>query len=174
MTILTSVLTMMTMIQPLICIHPVIIWSQASKDQSGFPLLVVFIWFLPLLLHPISKVALRYLRPICTGVEDLDATHSVFVDPTKKSGRCGMRPITFDISLGVFEIVLIVFSFTITTHHIVGKKFFVGRGFVITAAMAVFFWMACISYLLLSIIMDGSKNMKRLIFQDQGRKNFIF
>ena len=161
---------MLSMIQPLICIHPVIIWSQASKSQSGFPLLVVFTWLLPLIIHAFNKVAVRYLRPIITGVEDLDATHSVFVDPTRKRGCCGMGPITFDICLGVFEMVLILFSFTITTHYIVAKKFFAGREFVVTAIVAVFFCMTSISYLILSIIMDGSKNKKRLIFQDQGCK----
>ena len=80
MAILTSVLTMLTAIQPLVCIHPVIIWSQDSHSQSGFPLLVVFIWFLPLFAHLLDSAVVRYLRPIFTGIEDLDATHSVYVN----------------------------------------------------------------------------------------------
>ena len=80
MAILTSVLTMLTAIQPLVCIHPVIIWSQDSHSQSGLLLLVVFIWFLPLFAHLFDSVAVRYLRPICTGIKDIEATHSVYIN----------------------------------------------------------------------------------------------
>ena len=73
--ILTSVLTMLTIIPPLVCIHPVVIWSQDSNSQSGFPLLVVLVWFLPLLAHLLDTTAVRYLRPLCTGIENFDATH---------------------------------------------------------------------------------------------------
>ena len=73
--ILTSVLTTLTVIQPLVCIHPAIIWSQDSGSQSGFPLLVVLVWFLPLFAHLLDTTAVRYLRPLCTGIEDISVTH---------------------------------------------------------------------------------------------------
>ena len=80
MAILTSVLTMLTAIQPLVCIHPLIIWTQEPYSQSAFPFLVVIIWFLPLFAHLFDSVAVRYLRPICTGIKDIEATHSVYIN----------------------------------------------------------------------------------------------
>ena len=53
---------------------------QDSHSQSGFPLLVVLVWFLPLFIHMFDSAAVRYLRPIFTGIEDLDATHSIYID----------------------------------------------------------------------------------------------
>merc|ERR1712110_949534 len=53
--ILTTLLVILTIIQPFICLHPVIIWSQDSNHNSTFLLLIIFIWFLPICVHVLTK-----------------------------------------------------------------------------------------------------------------------
>jgi len=50
--------------QPFICIHPVIIWSQDSNSNSTFLLLVILIWFLPVVIHVLVSImsGLKLLR----------------------------------------------------------------------------------------------------------------
>ena len=58
MEILTTLLVILTVIQPFICLHPVIIWSQDSNQNSTFLLLIILIWFLPVCVHVIAKAIL--------------------------------------------------------------------------------------------------------------------
>ena len=55
MEVLTTLLVILTIIQPFICLHPVIIWSQDSQKNSNFLLLIIMIWFLPLGIHIVMK-----------------------------------------------------------------------------------------------------------------------
>ena len=55
MEVLTTLLVILTIIQPFICLHPVIIWSQDSQKNSHFLLLIIMIWFLPLGIHIVMK-----------------------------------------------------------------------------------------------------------------------
>ena len=45
--ILTTLLVILTVIQPFICLHPVIIWCQDSHQNTTFLISVILIWFLP-------------------------------------------------------------------------------------------------------------------------------
>ena len=63
MEILTTLLVILTVIQPFICLHPVIIWSQDSQHNSTFLLLVIFIWFLPIGVHILGKTIITKCRP---------------------------------------------------------------------------------------------------------------
>ena len=56
--ILTTLLVILTIIQPFICLHPVIIWSQDSQHNAQFLILTIFVWFLPLLAHLVMKLIL--------------------------------------------------------------------------------------------------------------------
>ncbi len=65
MEILTTLLVILTIIQPFICLHPVIIWSQDSNHNSAFLVLVILIWFLPLGVHTLGKALITHCRPRC-------------------------------------------------------------------------------------------------------------
>ena len=56
--ILTTLLVILTIIQPFICLHPVIIWSQDSQHNAQYLILTIFVWFLPLLAHLVMKLIL--------------------------------------------------------------------------------------------------------------------
>ena len=56
--ILTTLLVILTIIQPFICLHPVIIWSQDSAHNAQYLILTIFVWFLPLLAHLVMKLIL--------------------------------------------------------------------------------------------------------------------
>ena len=58
MEVLTTLLVILTVIQPFICLHPVIIWSQDSNQNSTFLLLIIFIWFLPICVHVLVKAVI--------------------------------------------------------------------------------------------------------------------
>ena len=58
MEVLTTLLVILTVIQPFICLHPVIIWSQDSNQNSTFLLLIIFIWFLPICVHVLIKAVI--------------------------------------------------------------------------------------------------------------------
>ena len=55
MEVLTTLLVILTVTQPFICLHPVIIWSQDSNQNSTFLLLIILIWFLPVCVHVVIK-----------------------------------------------------------------------------------------------------------------------
>jgi multisubunit Na+/H+ antiporter MnhG subunit len=59
MEVLTTLLVILTIIQPFICLHPVIIWSQDSQHNSTFLALIILIWFLPLGIHIVTKAVLN-------------------------------------------------------------------------------------------------------------------
>ena len=53
--ILTTLLVIVTVIQPFICLHPVIIWCQDSNANATFLILVIMIWFLPVCVHVLGR-----------------------------------------------------------------------------------------------------------------------
>ena len=59
MEVLTTLLVILTIIQPFICLHPVIIWAQDSQKNSNFLLLIIMIWFLPLGIHIVMKAIMN-------------------------------------------------------------------------------------------------------------------
>ena len=63
--ILTTLLVILTVIQPFICIHPVIVWSQDSNNNSTFLLLIILIWFLPIAVHVVIRAVSVHGRPKC-------------------------------------------------------------------------------------------------------------
>lgn len=66
MEVLTTLLVILTIIQPFICLHPVIIWSQDSEQNSKFLLLIISIWFLPLVIHIVMKALLNQSAQLCS------------------------------------------------------------------------------------------------------------
>ena len=73
MEVLTTLLVILTIIQPFICLHPVIIWSQDSQHNSTFLVLIILIWFLPLGIHIVMKSILNQGLQRCKEEEDDDA-----------------------------------------------------------------------------------------------------
>jgi hypothetical protein len=67
---LTTLLVILTVIQPFICLHPVIIWSQDSNQNSTFLLLIIFIWFLPICVHVVTKAVVSPSVKWCKFVID--------------------------------------------------------------------------------------------------------
>ena len=65
MEVLTTLLVILTIIQPFICLHPVIIWSQDSQNNYNFLILIILIWFLPLVVHTVVKSLLRKALEKC-------------------------------------------------------------------------------------------------------------
>lgn len=45
MEVLTTLLVILTIIQPFICLHPVIIWSKDSQQNSMFLILIILVRF---------------------------------------------------------------------------------------------------------------------------------
>ena len=81
-------------------------------------------------------------------------------------GFCGMRPATFDRALEALKIVLLLSSFAVLTNFIFADTENI-KDFVTTVVVAVFVLMVFISYLMLSIVTEGSRNKSTLVFQDQ-------
>ena len=85
-----------------------------------------------------------------------------------------MRPAIFDRVLVAIELMLILSVFVIVTHFILSEELFkdyenfiIYRKFIISAVLSVAILMALMSYLILSIITEGSVNKPRLVFLDQ-------
>ena len=78
MEVLTTLLVILTIIQPFTCLHPVIIWSQDSAHNSSFLMLIILIWFLPLIIHIFMKAVLNQSLQRCSpdeksGIEETSA-----------------------------------------------------------------------------------------------------
>ena len=69
MEVLTTLLVILTIIQPFTCLHPVIIWSQDSAHNSSFLMLIILIWFLPLIIHIFTKAILNQSLQRCSPDE---------------------------------------------------------------------------------------------------------
>ena len=82
-----------------------------------------------------------------------------------------MRPAIFDRVLVAIEITLMLSAFVVVTHFILSEEFFIDkdslRKFIISAVVSVFILMALMSYLMLSIVTQGSNDKPRLVFLDQ-------
>ena len=80
-------------------------------------------------------------------------------------------PAIFDRVLVAIEMILTLSSFVVVTYFILRVEFFIDRNnirkFIIIAVISVFILMALMSYLMLSIITEGSNNKPQLVFQDQ-------
>ena len=79
MEVLTTLLVILTIIQPFICLHPVIIWAQDSQQNSNFLLLIIMIWFLPLGIHIVMKAIMNQGIEKCSQkngkIEEETETH---------------------------------------------------------------------------------------------------
>ena len=58
---LIALIIILTIIQPFICLHPVIIWSQDSNHSTKYLLQTICIWFLPLFFHILMRLVARQL-----------------------------------------------------------------------------------------------------------------
>ena len=191
MEILTTLLVILTVIQPFISLHPVIIWSQDSNNNSTFLILIILIWFLPVIVHMIVKAAITQGRPQCAARikagdpknEDEENRLGGGEPATQRSrtrqdkdAECQKRKQKylsfFDFAIQVLQLFFFLASFSIITHHIIHTEFNKNRqnlqAFVLPAIVSVFFWMVSISYFLLSLVVDETRKEKRLVFKDQN------
>ncbi len=184
--LLTTLLVILTIIQPFICIHPVIIWSQDSNQNSTFLLLVIFIWFLPVGVHVIMKSIITNCRPRCEKKLVESAAEGFEMDApsaekrlrrTEEQERCNRRKnnsmLFFDLLLQLTQLAIFLATFSLITHHIIHTEFNQDRrnlqDFILPAIISVFFWMASTSYFLLALVLDDSHREKtRLVFKDQN------
>ena len=85
--ILTTLLVILTVIQPFICIHPVIVWSQDSNNNSTFLLLIILIWFLPIAVHVVVRALSVHGRPKCGRVSACASDDEKSVRETRQSAE---------------------------------------------------------------------------------------
>ena len=166
--ILTTLLVILTIIQPFICLHPVIIWSQDSNHNSQYLLLTIGIWFLPLLVH-------LFMKLIITGVNTKlrskarkpdNKEESIPLKTKRKPGSLytGARvqnrkeddaPVQsstskkwltiLDMVVQISQLLIFVATFSFITHHIIYTELVEKKqnlkSFVLPAIISVFMWM---------------------------------
>ena len=195
--ILTTLLVILTIIQPFICLHPVIIWSQDSSHNAMYLILTIFVWFLPLGVHLLIKIILnqinsRYIhrsapaplpqtaeltplnskkKPALTVSKSVPANRKEgTVSPTKTS--LSARVITaVDVGMQITQLVLFLSVFSFITHYIINTELDSQKSnlkhFVLPAIISVFFWMMSISYYLLDLTMNATRDSTPLVFKDK-------
>eukprot|EP00095_Tigriopus_kingsejongensis_P007184 maker-scaffold3067_size10345-snap-gene-0.2 protein:Tk07184 transcript:maker-scaffold3067_size10345-snap-gene-0.2-mRNA-1 annotation:"predicted protein" len=188
--ILTTLLVILTVIQPFICLHPVIIWSQDSNHNSVFLILIILIWFLPVIIHTLAKALVNHGRSLCISKlmpQDVsvseDVPGSIALTQSQRLKKRSERKehynrrlsrfgMLFDLLVQIIQITFFLASFSIITHFIIHNEFNQNRknlqDFVLPAIISVFCWMTSISYLLLSLVLDESRKDARLVFKDQN------
>eukprot|EP00094_Tigriopus_californicus_P001374 TCALIF_01330-PA protein Name:"Protein of unknown function" AED:0.45 eAED:0.45 QI:50/0.5/0.33/0.66/0.5/0.33/3/0/1088 len=154
MEILTTLLVILTVIQPFICLHPVIIWSQDSNHNSIFLILIILIWFLPVIVHYISKAAIIHGRPKFLSYFNFNQNSDVVFRSKPGSRHNGQSKFSekqesfgliFDFAVQVMEISFFLASFSIITHFLLRTEFNENRknlqDFALPAIISVFCWM---------------------------------
>ncbi|TRY75295.1 hypothetical protein TCAL_01330 [Tigriopus californicus] len=182
MEILTTLLVILTVIQPFICLHPVIIWSQDSNHNSIFLILIILIWFLPVIVHYISKAAIIHGRPKFLSYFNFNQNSDVVFRSKPGSRHNGQSKFSekqesfgliFDFAVQVMEISFFLASFSIITHFLLRTEFNENRknlqDFALPAIISVFCWMTTTSFLFFSLVLDESRKDSRLSFKDQDQ-----
>ena len=191
--ILTTLLVILTIIQPFICLHPVIIWSQDSKHNAQYLILTIFVWFLPLLVHLIMKLVLswvtsRYIlyqkgktKTTETELAPLKSSRSSLLSRQRnkdnKVGPRGHQPThkkvmsVVDVIMQVSQLTLFLSTFSIVTHYIINMELDSDKQnlkhFVLPAIISVFMWMMSISYFLLNLTINANQEKSsQLVFKD--------
>jgi len=148
--ILTTLLVILTIIQPFICLHPVIIWSQDSSSNAVYLVLTIFIWFLPLAVHLFIKVIVtqinnRYINRApsanSTSPAELTPLNSTKMGKPKPSlkvtqsapanrkeastttTKISPKIITIvDVGMQVTQLLLFLSAFSFITHYIINTE----------------------------------------------------
>ena len=198
--ILTTLLVILTIIQPFICLHPVIIWSQDSNHNAKYLILTIFVWFLPLGVHLFIKAILnqinnRYIQrsPSPTQHSPAELTPLNVRPPGKKAelkssksvpanrkegtvsttnSKVSSKVITaVDVGMQITQLLLFLSAFSFITHYIINTELDSQKSnlksFVLPAIISVFFWMMSISYYLLDLTMNATKDSTPLVFKDK-------
>jgi hypothetical protein len=196
--ILTTLLVILTIIQPFICLHPVIIWSQDSNHNAKYLILTIFVWFLPLAVHLVMKLILsgitnRYknyqnekdksiqaeLAPLKKKKEKNISSKTSLVSNRKDkvtpsgSNKTSQKLMTIvDVAMQVTQLTLFLTTFSFVTHHIINTELDSEKqnlkNFVLPAIISVFMWMMSISYFLLDLVMNATKDTTPLVFRDKN------
>ena len=194
--ILTTLLVILTIIQPFICLHPVIIWSQDSNHNSLYLILTIFIWFLPLLVHLLMKLVMTAINskyksstkkntkeeesiPLKTKRTNLKK-ESPCISPLahnrkepQQSESALSKKVTkiLDIFLQVTQLLIFLSTFSFITHYIINTELVEKKqnlkSFVLPAIISVFVWMMSISYFSLDLVLNATNEVTPLVFQRQ-------
>ena len=184
--ILTTLLVILTIIQPFICLHPVIIWSQDSKHNAQYLILTIFVWFLPLLVHLIMKLILSGITSRYILYQNVkNKTTETELKPLKSRPRQRenkVRPrgpdntpqkvmALVDVMMQVTQLTLFLTTFSVVTHYIINMELDSDKQnlkhFVLPAIISVFMWMMSISYYLLNLTMTANQEKSsQLVFKD--------
>jgi len=197
--ILTTLLVILTIIQPFICLHPVIIWSQDSNHNSQYLLLTIGIWFLPLLVHLLMKllmvaisskiksntkkaenkeesIPLNTTKRVNKKREDsytVVQNRKEKVDSTKNESSKRLMGM-LDMVVQVCQLAIFLSSFSFITHHIINTELVDKKSklksFVLPAIISVFMWMMSISYYSLDLVLNTNNEVTPLVFQDNAKK----
>lgn len=200
--ILTTLLVILTIIQPFICLHPVIIWSQDSSHNAKYLILTIFVWFLPLGVHLLTKAILTQIntRYINRGVLEPTTSKSELTPLNNSRNRPQKRPLAesrsvpairhettsqsttqrnlskrvitaVDMGMQITQLFIFLSAFSFITHHIINTELDSKKSnlkhFVLPAIISVFFWMTSISYYLLDLTMNATKDPAPLMFKDK-------
>ena len=69
------------------------------------------------------------------------------------------------------QLAFFLATFSLITHYIINTEFNLDRrnlqDFVLPAIVSVFFWMTSIAYVLLALVLDGTRRDSPLVFKDQ-------
>ena len=187
----------MTIIQPFICLHPVIIWSQDSNHNSQYLLLTIGIWFLPLLVHLLMKLIMTAVNskyrsdakkpdnkeesiPLKTKRKS-GKKESLYAGPRNRkdntpeqSARSKKWMAILDMVIQVSQLVIFLTTFSFITHHIIYTELVEKKqnlkSFVLPAIISVFMWMMSIAYFSLDLVLNANNNVTPLVFQDNAKK----
>ena len=200
MEILTTLLVILTIIQPFICLHPVIIWSQDSNHNSQYLLLTIGIWFLPLLVHLLMKLIItgvtsKYRREASKPDAREESiplkrrrtegkTESSYGGGRVQNRKENVAPVqsatskkcvaVLDMAIQVAQLIIFLTTFSFITHHIIYTELVEKKqnlkSFVLPAIISVFMWMMSISYYSLDLVLNANNNVTPLVFQDNAKK----
>merc|ERR1719432_201088 len=190
--ILTTLLVILTIIQPFICLHPVIIWSQDSNHNSQYLLLTIGIWFLPLLVHLLMKLIMTAVNskyrsdakrqdnkeesiPLKTKRKG-GKKESLYTGPRNRkdntpeqSARSKKWMAILDMVIQVSQLVIFLTTFSFITHHIIYTELVEKKQNLKSFVLPVFMWMMSISYYSLDLVLNANNNVTPLVFQDNAK-----
>ena len=191
--ILTTLLVILTIIQPFICLHPVIIWSQDSNHNSLYLILTIFIWFLPLLVHLCMKLILAVINnkyknkksankepesiPLNTKRANSKYPEGLVSNRKEEVAQTGTSKklmTIIDVTLQVTQLVIFLTTFGFITHYIIYTELVEKKqnlkNFVLPAIISVFLWMMSISYYSLDLVLNATNEETSLVFQDNAKR----
>ena len=155
---LSTMITILTFMQPFICLHPTVIWTQNSIDNTMFLILEVSLWFTPVICHclvrPVISALVRMMKAC------LCIAHGDWKNKKHRIVCC------FEFILHLFMLIGFMTGCWLLNREIIELEFSREnrlnlKPFVLTTIIATFCWFASMSYFIMSINLDISEKDAR-------------